>query len=64
MSAYQLFEWLVIALIVGWSGRTAWRTLVPAIRASLQRRESGKACGSSCGGCDSSKGKPSVPARS
>lgn len=52
MSPYQGFEWLAVALIVGWSLRRAWRTLVPMIRASLQRRAAGKACGSACGGCE------------
>jgi len=53
MNGYPVIEVLLVAAIVGWSARYAWRELAPVIRASLQRRESGKACGSSCGGCDS-----------
>ena len=56
MSGYPVVEVLLVALIVGWSARHAWRELAPAIRASLQRREAGqggKACGSACGGCGS-----------
>ena len=57
MSLYPIFEAIVIALLVGWSLQKAWRTLVPAIRMAL-RRDSGKACGSACSGCES--GSPQV----
>ena len=46
MSGYPVIEVLLVALIVGWSARHAWRELAPAIRASLRRREAGQGAAS------------------
>lgn len=57
MSLYPIFEAVLITALICWSLQKTWRTLVPAIRTAL-RRDSGKACGSACSGCES--GSPPV----
>lgn len=54
MSTWPLVEGVIVAGLVGWSLRSAWRTLVPALRASLRPANADKPCGSACGGCEKS----------
>lgn len=50
MSLYQVFEWLVIALLLLVSVRRVWQRVV---RPALQKPQSG--CGSGCKGCAATK---------
>jgi hypothetical protein len=61
MSAWPLVEGLLLTLIVGWSLRTAWRVLVPAVQAALSPAPRGKACGSGCQACDSGADRSTRP---
>ena len=52
MSTWPLVEGVIVAGLVGWSLRSAWRILVPAVRGALRPASGGKSCGSACGGCE------------